>query len=177
MSGCDRVRPSRRLRVYPEEPPWRRLEGQPPQDERPRMFWHFGGERGSCCCWDRCRCLAVEHGPMIWARLRQGWQALAQRREPRMGGGAASCRGGPADKAVALQDVVGEGEPAQCAKRLVAAAHGDLVERPLAAARVDALGNAAALVAGLAGGAAHAPAPGSHAGAVVVPWREGVGVV
>src|SRR5258707_5774356 len=140
------------------------------------MFWHYGGE-GRCCCWDRCRYLAVEHRPMMWARLRQGWRARAQRRAPRMERGAASCRGGLADKAVALQDVVGEGEPAQCAQRLIAAAHGDLVERPLAAARVDAVGNAAALVAGLAGGAAHAPAPGGDAGAVVVPWREGIGVV
>src|SRR5258708_40029205 len=111
---------------------------------------------------------------MIAGRFRQGWQALARRRER---GGAASCRCGPAGKAMALQDVVGEGEPAQCAKRLVAAAHGDLVERPPAAARVDALGTGAALVAGLAGGAAHAPGPGGDAGAVVVPWREGIGVV
>src|ERR1051325_1746711 len=77
-------------------------------------------------------------------------------------------------EAMRLQDVVGEGVPAQDGENLLLTTYGELSEVPLSQPGVDAFDEGSAFVASLAGGAVHAPAPGSHARTIIGARREGI---
>src|SRR5271155_2819632 len=88
-------------------------------------------------------------------------------------GSSLSCAG----EAVALQDVVGEGEPEHDGLDFFDAAHSQLPQIPVAPAGMDALANRTELVPGLALLACHACAPGQYPRAVATSRQVGIGAV
>src|SRR3954453_4702830 len=80
-------------------------------------------------------------------------------------------------QAMASEDVVCEGEPAQHAENLFTAADEELTQAPVAEVGIDAFARSTSLVDTFAVRAFHPSSPSSHFGTVFGAWRIGIGIV